>query len=160
VTYRPVFSVSPDALKLLEEINILHTRIQEASVRLPWLPATLERETLSRTAHGSTAIEGNPLSLQEVQAILGGESPTHASNRSIQEVRNTITALRYIQRHGNIPQIREKEVLKIHALVGQNNALDRGPIGYYRAYSVRVGSHVAPPAVQGSRFGSRFAALA
>lgn len=144
MAYHPLFSVSPDILKLLEEITVLHTRIQEATVRLSWAPAFLVRESLSRTAHGSTAIEGNPLSLSDVQGVMSGRSPAYASKRSVQEVRNAIAVMRYIQRHSRIPRIREKDVLKIHAILGQNDALERGPIGYYRNYGVRVGSHIAP----------------
>ncbi len=144
--YSPLFSIPPEVLKLLEEINVLHTRIQEAAVRLPWVPTALERDTLTRTAHGSTAIEGNPLTLKEVQSVMGGTSPSNASRRSVQEIRNSVAVMRYIQKHSRLLRIREKDVLKIHTLLGQKEALDRGPIGYYRPYAVRVGDHLAPSA--------------
>jgi Fic family protein len=148
MAYSPLFSILPELLKILEDINVLHTRIQQAAVRLAWVPTALERETLSRTAHGSTAIEGNPLTLKEVQSVMGGTSPARATPRSVQEIRNSIAVMRYIQKHARLARIREKDVLKIHALLGQNDALERGPIGYYRNYGVQVGSHVAPIAIQ------------
>ena len=40
-----------------------------AAVQVPWIPA-LQKDTRARNAHSSTAIEGNPLTLEQVRANL------------------------------------------------------------------------------------------
>jgi Fic family protein len=143
MSYDPKFTVTPHFLKILEEINSFHTRIQTATVRVGWIPA-LQQDILAREAHGSTAIEGNPLTLEEVKTVLEGKNPPTASPRSVQEIRNYAEVMHYIQSHSETKAIRESDLLRIHALLGQKNALERGPFGQYRTYGVRVGSHIAP----------------
>ena len=55
---------------LVETIAALRERIQGAAVELSWIPA-LQKDTRTRNVHASTAIEGNPLTLEEVRAAGG-----------------------------------------------------------------------------------------
>ena len=145
MAYLPRFTITPEILQLLEKIQVLHARITASSVKVRWMPS-LQQDVLIRTAHGSSAIEGNPLTVQEAKRVLEGDSPARASRRSIQEIKNNIAVLRFIQKHSRVATLSEKLVHKVHALLGQNEALDRGPVGYYRSTGVRVGDHVAPAA--------------
>ncbi len=55
--------------------------------------------------------------------------------------------MRYIQRHAEAKTIRQADVFgDPFSASGSENALDRGPIGAYRTYGVRVGGHIAPHA--------------
>jgi len=145
--YTPKFEVSPRLLKLLEEIAELRARIKNATMDVPWIPR-LERDTTVREAHSSTAIEGNPLTLAEVKILANeGELP-HRKPRAIQEILNYFAALRFISKASKTRSIREKDVLHIHRILGQEGALDRGPFGEYRTYQVYVGAHIPPKAVE------------
>jgi Fic family protein len=55
----------------VEEIAALRERILGSSVGLSWIPA-LQKDTRTRNGHASTAIEGNPLTLEEVRALEEG----------------------------------------------------------------------------------------
>lgn len=143
--FNPTFQTTPHLLKVLEEIAGLHGRIQQATIGVAWVPA-LQKEAAIRQAHGSTAIEGNPLTLAEVKILAEGGDLPHAKPRAVQEVLNYLAALRFIEKAAKIESIKEKDVLKLHSIIGQKGALDRAPVGAFRNYGVRVGDHVAPPA--------------
>ena len=55
----------------MEQVAALRERILAAAVQVPWIPA-LQKDTRIRNAHSSTAIEGNPLTLEQVRAIEEG----------------------------------------------------------------------------------------
>lgn len=55
----------------MESIAALRERIQGAAVHVPWIPA-LQKDTRARNTHSSTAIEGNPLTLEKVRALEEG----------------------------------------------------------------------------------------
>jgi len=143
VPYKPCFTVTSEILRRLEIIQALHTRIQDAAVKLPALPL-IQKDVMVRSAHGSSAIEGNPLTLEEARTVLEGKDIPTATRRSLQEIRNAAAAMKFIQSHADAKMIRENDVFKIHVLLGAGHALDRGPLGAYRTYGVQVGSHIAP----------------
>jgi Fic family protein len=124
-------------------------------VGVSWVPS-LQKDAAARLAHGSTAIEGNPLTLKEVKILADGGDLPHAKPRAVQEVLNYFNVLRFIDENSKIEKISEKDVLKLHSILGQRNALDRGPIGSYRNYGVRVGDHIAPPAKDVSKLMKEF----
>ena len=63
MAYEPQFTISSRLLSLVEEIAVLRERIQSAAVSVSWIPA-LQKDTRTRNGHASTAIEGNPLTLE------------------------------------------------------------------------------------------------
>jgi Fic family protein len=56
---------------------------------------------------------------------------------------NYLEALAWVQKKGAGPVL-EKDVLRLHALVGRD-AVAEGPLGAYRRTEVRAGLHVGPP---------------
>jgi len=145
--YEPQLKTTPHLLKVLEEVAGLHTRIQSAAVGVRWIP-TLHKEASVGLAHGSTAIEGNPLTLKEVQILADGGELPHATSRSVQEILNYFVALKLLEDNPKAALVTEKDIRHLHGIIGTKNALDRGPMGAYRTYGVRVGNHVAPPAFE------------
>ena len=141
--YKPHFTITSEILRRLETIQSLHSRIQAAAVKLTTLPL-IQKDVVVRSAHGSSAIEGNPLTLEEARTVLEGKDVPSATRRSLQEIRNAAAAMKFIQSNGDAKLIHENDVFKIHTLLGAGDALDRGPIGAYRTYGVQVGSHIAP----------------
>ena len=71
--YRPRFEISPALLARVEAVAALRERIQGAAVQVAWIPA-LQKDTRARNAHSSTAIEGNPLTLEQVRVVEAGET--------------------------------------------------------------------------------------
>src|SRR5476651_2225166 len=98
--YEPHFVISPSLLSTVEEIARLRQRIQDASVQLAWIPA-LQKDSRNRNAHASTAIEGNPLTLEQVRALEEGREPAASDGRSRREVLNYFAGLRYVEKHAD-----------------------------------------------------------
>ena len=71
MSYQPKFTITPQLLTRVEEIAALRGWIVGAAVEVPWIPA-LQKDTRARIAHSSTAIEGNPLTLEQVRAVEEG----------------------------------------------------------------------------------------
>jgi Fic family protein len=96
--YQPQFTITAPLLSIVEEIAALRQRIESAAVEIAWIPA-LQKDTRARNVHASTAIEGNPLTLEQVRALEEGREVTAADSRSRREVLNYFAALRYIDKH-------------------------------------------------------------
>ena len=63
MSFQPLFTITSALLTRVESIAALRERIQGAAVQVPWIPA-LQKDTRARNTHSSTAIEGNPLTLE------------------------------------------------------------------------------------------------
>lgn len=142
--YQPLFTITPRLLALTESIAALRERILSASVRVAWVPG-LQREARARTAHSSTAIEGNPLTLADVRALEEGRDLPGQSSRARREVLNYFAGLRYVEKNAGLKRIRHQNILRLHATIG-GGVMDQGRAGQYRTIPVRVGRFVPPPA--------------
>eukprot|EP01041_Mallomonas_annulata_P034678 gene34678-57495_t len=71
MSFSPQFTVTAALLRELETIADLKARIAAATVQVTWTPR-LAADSRQRGAHASTAIEGNPLTLEEVRALERG----------------------------------------------------------------------------------------
>jgi len=142
--YRPLFTITPRLLALTEAIAALRERILSASVQVPWIPS-LQREARIRTAHSSTAIEGNPLTLAEVRALAEGQELPARSDRARREVLNYFAGLRFIDKNAGRKMITHENILRLHVIIA-GGVMDQGQAGQYRAMAVRVGRFVPPPA--------------
>src|SRR5215208_1822266 len=105
MSYVPIFSISSTLLTMVEKIAALRERIQGATVELSWIPA-LQKDTRTRNVHASTAIEGNPLTLEQVRALEEGRELTASDDRSSREVLNYFAGLRYVEKHATKKVIR------------------------------------------------------
>lgn len=144
MAYMPQFTISPRLLSLVEQIAGLRERIQGAAVELSWVPA-LQKDTRTRNGHASTAIEGNPLTLEQVRALEEGRTLEAADQRSSREVLNYFAGLRYVEKHAQKKCVRHEDVFELHRLLAER-VMDQGEAGRYRRIAVRVGSHVPPAA--------------
>ena len=143
MAYEPHFSISPRLLSLVESVAALRERIQSATIELSWVPA-LQKDTRTRNVHASTAIEGNPLTLEQVRALEEGRELAASDQRSQREVLNYFAGLRYIEKNANKKAIRRNDVFALHRLLAED-VMDQGQAGRYRTVAVRVGSYVPPP---------------
>lgn len=145
MAYVPQFEITPVLLNTVERVTALREKIQGALIEIPWVP-TLQKETRSRNVHASTAIEGNPLTLEQVRAIEEGRVLTSSSGRDQREVLNYFAGLRYVEKHAAKKIIRHEDVLALHRILAAE-VMDQGTAGRYRTIAVRVGQY-SPPAAE------------
>ncbi|RPJ35272.1 MAG: Fic family protein [Verrucomicrobiaceae bacterium] len=143
--YIPQFTITPRLLSLVEVIAALRERIQGAAVELAWIPA-LQKDTRTRNVHASTAIEGNPLTLEQVRALEEGREIVAADARSRREVLNYFTGLRFVEKQATKKAIRHEDLFELHRILA-GDVMDQGTAGSYRTIQVRVGNHFPPAAV-------------
>lgn len=136
--FKPNFRRTDPLIEMIARIEVARDRILRAPIVPRW-EAQLRREALVRSAHHSTSIEGNPLSLEEVTDLLAGRDVL-AHSRDKQEVLSYAEVLGYIDRHflGQRRPITEETILHLHALVVKD-VLPPAEAGQYRRVPVVVG---------------------
>lgn len=142
MSFQPQFTITPKLLSQVEQIAALRERIQGAAVEVPWMPA-LQKDSRARNAHSSTAIEGNPLTLEQVRAVEEGREIVAVASRSKREVVNYFAALRHIEKHIIRRRITHEDMFRLHKIIAAQ-VMDQGEAGRYRTIRVRVGSFLPP----------------
>ena len=142
MAYEPHFEISPRLLTLVEAIAALRERIQGAAVELSWIP-TLQKDARTRNVHASTAIEGNPLTLEEVRAVEEGRDAAVPGARAQREVLNYFAGLRHVEQHAGTVIIRHDDVFALHRILAAG-VMDQGEAGRYRSMQVQVGGYLPP----------------
>jgi len=140
----PQFTITPLLLSEVEQVAALRERIQSAVLDMAWIPA-LQKDTRARNVHASTAIEGNPLTLDQVRALEEGRELSGSGVRHEREVLNYFAGLRYVEKNAAKKNIRHADILKLHGILA-GEVMDQGEAGKYRTIAVRVGSYRPPPA--------------
>ena len=143
MSYEPQFTITPLLLARVEAVAALRERIQGAAVELSWIPA-LQKDTRTRNVHASTAIEGNPLTLEQVRALEEGRELAASDERSQREVLNYFAGLRYIEKHAEKKVLRHEDLFRLHQILA-DGVMDQGVAGRYRSMTVRVGRYTPPP---------------
>ena len=142
MSYEPQFSITPKLLSQVEIVAALRERILSAAVELSWMPA-LQKDTRTRNVHASTAIEGNPLTLEQVRAVEEGHEPAASDPRSRREVVNYFAGLRYVEKNAAKKTIRHEDLFNLHRILA-GEVMDQGEAGRYRSIAVRVGNYLPP----------------
>ena len=145
MAYIPQFTITSPLLSLVETIAALREKIQSAAVEVSWIPA-LQKDTRTRNVHASTAIEGNPLTLEQVRALEEGREIAASDLRSRREVLNYFAGLRYVEKHAKKKRICHEDLFNLHLILA-GEVMDQGTAGSYRTIAVRVGNHFPPAAV-------------
>lgn len=129
IDYLPKYKITDRLLGIISGTERIHAWLTTAKIDLPWLE-TVRFEALVKRAHFSTAIEGNPLTLSEVEALARGEKvPTQ--NKARREVLNYFAALRWIENRVPKRAISEKGLLTLHRLLMQG-VLRNSEVGTYK----------------------------
>jgi len=127
----------------VEQIAALRERILTATVQVPWIPA-LQKDTRTRNTHSSTAIEGNPLTLEQVRAVEEGRELPAVAPRAKREVINYLAGLRFIEINASKTSITHEDIFRLHRIIAEK-VMDQGAAGRYRTIGVRVGHYLPPP---------------
>jgi Fic family protein len=142
VSYEPQFIVTPGLVRRLEQIAALRERILAATVEVPWIPA-LQKDTRTRNTHSSTAIEGNPLTLEQVRAVEDGREIPTVAGRAKREVVNYFAALRFVETNADKKSITHEDIFRLHKIIA-GEVMDQGTAGRYRTIAVQVGRYIPP----------------
>lgn len=132
--YQPVFTITNSILRNIGTIEASKEVIENAPL-LPYWEKKFQDEAILRTTHYGTHIEGNELSLIQVQKILDGERIV-ARERDVQEVINYRKVIDFIGNHKNAI-IDERLIRDLHALVVAK-IFDLGETGEYRQKEVVI----------------------
>jgi len=136
--YKPLFQISPRLLRLVTQATEIRVWINSAVVDVSWL-LMLQRDTATRLAHSSTAIEGNPLTLPEVVALARGEE-IGALAKDKQEVLNALAAMRWIWNRETGSSIKESDLLHLHRILTRKVLSDEQS-GRYKTRQNRIVDH-------------------
>ena len=137
--YTPNFLINNKILKNIGDIEAAKQIIEHAPL-VPYWEKKVQDEAMVRTTHYGTHIEGNELSLTQVQKILDGERVV-ARERDVQEVINYRKVLGYIDQISD-SKIDEDTIRELHKIVIKN-VLDDNSAGDYRNKEVIIRNSIS-----------------
>jgi Fic family protein len=132
--YTPTFSITNQILRNIGAIEAAKEVIENAPL-LPYWEKKFQDDAILRTTHYGTHIEGNELSLTQVQKILDGERIV-ARERDVQEVINYRKVLDFIENSKSL-MIDERMVKELHRLTVAK-LLDYDKTGEFRQKEVVI----------------------
>jgi len=138
--FKPQFSYTSKIVNNLVEIASARAIILTAYLVPKW-EVSLRREALIRATHASTAIEGNPLTLDEVSKLAQGRQVT-ATRKAKQEVLNYLHVLEKIDEFQEDGVITEQSILAIHKALTRETLDNPEWEGKYREIQVVVGNRI------------------
>jgi Fic family protein len=134
--FSPKYKLTNSILLDLTAIAEAKGIIERAKI-LPKQELRLRRHATIRMTHHSTEIEGNRLTMQQVEALYA-KKKIDAPDRDIYEVENYLNALKYIEKiFAEKKTISEKVILHIHKLVTAKT-MDAKFCGIYRPGPIYV----------------------
>ncbi len=136
--FKPNFKYTNKIVKNLTAITASRTFIMNARLIPKW-GVKLRREAVLKSAHSSTAIEGNPLSLGEVSNLAAGRD-IMVSRKDKQEVLNYLQALGMLPDFAKRNPFTVKDFLKIHKIVTDKTLENPRDEGVLRNREVFVGN--------------------
>ncbi len=136
--YKPIFSISFNILNNLTKIASAKALIDNAYLIPKWEVA-LRKDALIHNAHASTAIEGNPLSLEEVSELARGRD-IMATRKAKKEVLNYLKVLESLPKMAEKVKITENVVLNMHRRLTDGVLDNPDDCGVYRNRQVVIGN--------------------
>ncbi|MCK5706656.1 MAG: Fic family protein [Candidatus Aureabacteria bacterium] len=152
-----VFSLNYNKSKLTELIvksEILYRTVADVPI-LPNLAAGLEEDLIKKSIFGTAAIEGNPLSEEDVNKMLSQEKIEGKlidPQKQIQNLREAYQIIKQTQ-YSRQPIILEEKLIKsIHEIITKDSESLENIPGKYRNHPVKVGDEAhggvyAPPKI-------------
>ncbi len=134
--FQPNFHYTNKMVRNLTLIAETRTVILNSPLIPKW-EISLRREALIKSAHSSTAIEGNPLSLEQVSDLAAGRD-IMVRRKDRQEVLNYLEALDKIPEFAKRTPLSSNDLLKIHKIVVKETLENPGDEGKFRNRQVFV----------------------
>ena len=138
--FKPNFNYTNKIVKNLVDIAAAREVVLN-SYLIPKWEVSLRKDALIRATHASTAIEGNPLTIEEVSQLAGGRK-VMAKRKAEVEVLNYLRVLEKIEKYREKGKITEKSVLKLHKDISREILENSEYEGRYRELQVYVGNRV------------------
>jgi len=138
--FKPRFRHTNKIVRLLTRISAAREIILNSPL-IPRWEVTLRWEAIIHSAHSSTSIEGNKLSLEQVSDLAQGRE-VMATRKDRQEVLNYLNVLENIGKLIKGDSIHEKDILDIHRMVTEDTLDDPGDCGVYRGRYVVVANRL------------------
>jgi len=135
--FNPKFNYSHKTVQNLTYITESKTIIMNAHLVPEW-EISLRKDAILRSAHFSTAIEGNSLSLKEVTALEKGRN-IMARRKDKQEVLNYINTLKKIDKYASKELFELEDLFEIHKNLTKETLNNPNHEGVLRDCQVYVG---------------------
>jgi len=136
--FKPNFRYTNKIVRNLTVIEASRTFVLNAPLIPKW-EVSLRREATLKSAHSSTAIEGNPLSLEEVSKLAAGRD-IMVGRKDKQEVLNYLKALEMVPDFVKRSPFAVKDFLKVHKIVTNKTLENPEDEGVFRNRGVFVGN--------------------
>ena len=135
--YQPIYSITDQLLTAIAEIERHRTKI-EVSVILPEREIKLRYRATVEATHSSTSIEGNPLSLKQVEAVISSKEQLTRHQYAETEVKNYKKSLDYIEKRALTRHpITLPDILAIHKII-MDGLLPAEKIGSFRRGDIYI----------------------
>ena len=134
--FKPKFSYTDSMVNNLLEIYSTKDFIANVPMVVE-MEVSLKREALLKSVHHSTAIEGNPLTLNQVNKLAKGIE-INAQKKAKQEVLNYLSVLENLDKYSEKGKITEKNILKLHEDITHYTLEYTYLEGQYRTIPVHV----------------------
>src|SRR4030067_1292257 len=138
--FKPNFQYTHKIVNHLTQISVARELILN-SLLIPKWEVTLRREAIIRSAHSSTSIEGNRLSLEQVSDLAYGRE-IMATRKDKQEVLNYLNVLENIGNLADDRRITEKALLNTHRMLTRETLEDPSDCGVYRRRYVIIANRL------------------
>jgi Fic family protein len=138
--FQPNFRYTHKIVNNLTKIAAARELILNSPLIPKW-EVSLRREAIICSAHSSTAIEGNRLSLEQVSDLAHGRE-VMATRKDKEEVKNYLTVLENIDKLAEESKIKEDIILKIHKSVAEGTLENPSDCGVYRNRYVVVTNRI------------------
>lgn len=138
--FKPNFEYSDKIVSNLTLIAEARAIILSAPLVPKW-EVSLRRDALLRSAHSSTAIEGNRLSLEQVSNLARGRE-VMATRKDKQEVLNYFEALERIPEFADRLPFTKADLLEVHEIVTKKTLENPKDEGVFRDRQVVVGNRI------------------
>lgn len=128
--FKPNFRYTHKIVRLLARISAAREVILNSPLIPKWEVA-LRREAIIHSAHSSTSIEGNRLSLEQVSELAQGRE-VMATRKDKKEVLNYLGVLEKVGELVKEDSINEKDILNIHRMLTKDTLDNPDDCGVYR----------------------------
>ena len=140
MAFKSKYTITDKILNNLTAIASAREVIEQAHLVPQW-EASLRRQAILHSTHSSTAIEGNKLTLKQVEDLADGKRIV-AADKDKQEVLNYLEAMKHIPELSRKGSIKVKDLLRIHNIVSKRTLKNNADSGVFRKQQVFVGKRV------------------
>ncbi len=137
--FKPNFKYTDKIVKNLVEIASAREAVLNSYLVPKW-EVSLRKDALIRATHASTAIEGNPLTIEEVSMLARGRKILSA-RKAEQEVLNYLKVLGRIEKYQQKRKITSTGILRLHKDISKDIMEKPEYEGRYRELQVYVGNN-------------------